>query len=144
MTCAPISLSIRLTFMYHKTLKSLVLNCGFSFFITHDISKIKGTEMVSDILDKNRVIKRYRRIKITDRVPPTSAVPPVINLTLQNKLGEPKVSVLLKTSTLCKNKTHTEMKYLTSHDLAMRRILIIFVYLSSLPVAIWATPPEDG
>ena len=37
--------------MYHKTLKSLVYNCGFSFLITHDISKIKGTEMVSDILD---------------------------------------------------------------------------------------------
>ena len=47
----PISLSIRLPFMSHKTLKSLVLNCGFSFLITHDISKIKGTEMVSDILD---------------------------------------------------------------------------------------------
>ena len=50
-TCAPIFLSMRLAFMYHKTLKSVVLNCGFSFHITHDISKIKGTEMVSGILD---------------------------------------------------------------------------------------------
>ena len=37
--------------MYHKTLKSLVLNCGFLFHITHDICKIQGNEMVSDILD---------------------------------------------------------------------------------------------
>ena len=51
LTCMPISLSIRLTFMYHKTLKSLVLNCGFSFPITHHIIEKKGTEMVSDILD---------------------------------------------------------------------------------------------
>ena len=37
--------------MYHKTLESIVLNCGFSFLITHDISEIKGDKMISDILD---------------------------------------------------------------------------------------------
>ena len=37
--------------MYYKTLKSLVLDCGFTFQITYDICKTQATEMVSDILD---------------------------------------------------------------------------------------------
>ena len=45
--------------MYHKTSKSLVLGCRFTFQITYDICKTQPTEMVSDILDHpvNRIIK---------------------------------------------------------------------------------------
>ena len=42
---------MKLTFMYHKILKSFVLNRGFSIHITHDTCKIQDIEMVSDILD---------------------------------------------------------------------------------------------
>ena len=37
--------------MYHKTFKSLVLDCWFRFQITYDVCKTQATEMVSDILD---------------------------------------------------------------------------------------------
>ena len=50
-SCARISLSIRLNIIYDKTLKSLVLDYGFTFQTTYDICKTQATEMVSDILD---------------------------------------------------------------------------------------------
>ena len=54
--------------MYYKTLKSLVLNCGFSFHITHDIRKIKGTEMVSDILDHPVHVQQHKTDMINEEL----------------------------------------------------------------------------
>ena len=62
--------------MYKKTLKSLLLNCGFSFLITHNGSKIKGTEMVSDILDHPvSVFDRLKSIWEEEKILVTSMFP---------------------------------------------------------------------